>query len=305
LYPFGLKHKGYNNTITGRDHKYGFGGKEYNDELGLNWYDVSARNYDPALGRWMNLDPLAEQMRRHSPYNYAFDNPVFFFDPDGMAPDWIRNEGDDGTITYEAEAGDSAWSLYQQHGKTDGFSAQEANSMVEGQLGKNYTDANGNLKSDVEVGDTVTSNSGQGQHLDINLSLNSEILPVVESPVLDTNGDGNLDSFRLDSGLTVTPPNLNAPFNQGKKGVLNDGDLAETAVNSVVKTVFNQVAKFVVGKGAGSMFSPQPTQGGEQIWLNKRDRNKYFGVPMYANKRELDSMSLLWLKASYIGETYK
>ena len=81
-YPFGLKHKGYNYDVVGGNdlaQNWKFGGKEYNQELGLNWYDVTARNYDPALGRWMNTDPLAEKMRRHSPYNYAFDNPVFFY----------------------------------------------------------------------------------------------------------------------------------------------------------------------------------------------------------------------------------
>jgi RHS repeat-associated protein len=85
-YPFGLKHVGYV-TSLGTDYKYKYNGKELQDELGLNMYDYGARNYDPALGRWMNIDPKAEQYRRWSPYNYCIDNPMRFVDPDGMGVD--------------------------------------------------------------------------------------------------------------------------------------------------------------------------------------------------------------------------
>ncbi len=85
-YPFGLQHKGYNNTINGAYHPYGFINKEKNDEFGLHWLDFGARNYSPDLGRWMNLDPLAETMPEYSPYIYAFNNPIYFLDPDGERP---------------------------------------------------------------------------------------------------------------------------------------------------------------------------------------------------------------------------
>nr|MBA3987147.1 hypothetical protein [Flavobacteriales bacterium] len=65
---------------------YAFNGMEMQSEFGVNVYDFGARNYDPALGRWMNIDPLAEHMWSKSPYLYAFNNPIYYIDPDGMMP---------------------------------------------------------------------------------------------------------------------------------------------------------------------------------------------------------------------------
>lgn len=111
-YPFGVKHNNYNldqeyfdacaanplevciNMVNSMPYKYRYQGQERQDELGLNWDSFKWRNYDYTIGRFMNVDKLAEDYSYQSPYNFAENRVIDGRELEGL--EWRSSTSSDG-----------------------------------------------------------------------------------------------------------------------------------------------------------------------------------------------------------------
>jgi RHS repeat-associated protein len=70
-------------------YKYGFNGKENDKETvgtGEGTQDYGMRIYNPALGRFLSVDPLTKKYAYYSPYQFAGNMPIRYVDLDGLEP---------------------------------------------------------------------------------------------------------------------------------------------------------------------------------------------------------------------------
>ena len=115
FYPFGLKHTGYNNTTiltsgNSEAQKYKFQEQERQTELGLNWDSFKWRNYDPAIGRFMSVDPLGEKYNWQSNYSFCSNQVVQSREIEGLEADYDQNDYDNYYINdYLDHTGESNW----------------------------------------------------------------------------------------------------------------------------------------------------------------------------------------------------
>src|SRR5690606_38815209 len=82
-YPFGLTFNSYQreNSVAQR---WKFQGQEHIDDLGLNWDSFKWRNHQPDIGRFFNIDPLAEDYYYNSPYAFSENKVISHIEFEGL-----------------------------------------------------------------------------------------------------------------------------------------------------------------------------------------------------------------------------
>lgn len=119
-YPFGMQLQ--NNQFS---YRFGtlnynlFNGKEKQEENGLNLYDYGARFYNPEIGRWMGVDPLADNFPWQSSYCAMDNDPINFNDPTGMDADPVVLDAKGMEMQFDKEKMDK--DLFGSFGEKSSF----------------------------------------------------------------------------------------------------------------------------------------------------------------------------------------
>jgi RHS repeat-associated protein len=87
-YPFGMQTANSWTRIGTKNNFLYNGGSEINANSGL--YETFFRGYDGALGRFHQVDPMADITGSLTPYQFAYNNPIQMNDPSGA----LTREGD-------------------------------------------------------------------------------------------------------------------------------------------------------------------------------------------------------------------
>jgi RHS repeat-associated protein len=120
--PFGVVLRGAG-QVNGYQNRFEYQDKEKESTFGLNRINLGARTYNPTTGRMDGIDALADIMRRHSPYQANFNNPLRFIDPDGNEAKDVQDfTYTDGYGTYSARnsSGSVGFSGSYQNSGQDG-----------------------------------------------------------------------------------------------------------------------------------------------------------------------------------------
>ena len=284
-YPYGLQHNGYQGgrvigdldegeisylktaTLPGIDigvarkdysgnesYAYHYNGNEFQSELGMNWYDMNMRMYDPALARWMVQDPVIHHNK--SPYNAFDNNPIYFADPSGADAEG-GNESSNSNTQISSGVGGITFDLATHPGAISYQSYSEGHTTTETRKWSLQVtvDGEGERLPDAEDREyfedsTVTTSNTITRtifHPGSVVGLNTPSLPSLAGHLNDGIGgfgEGLSYNGRKGNRLFVGTARPGKPINLGGTKFYGNG-------KTYIKPIYMNKAGSILGKGSG------------------------------------------------------
>ncbi|GAA5039195.1 hypothetical protein GCM10011506_38070 [Marivirga lumbricoides] len=165
--------------------------------LGVRAFNLHTRIYDPALGRFWQVDPMADARNWFTPYNFVQNNPITGVDPTGML-DIYALDKESGNINLIKETADATDQLVDnQTGETivdevdkgllsDGQNIKTDGMQTSNVMGGMKLALGISMHTSEEVGGAIYENSEGGRMLNV--------LPY-EGQRLETNSNGKVTAM--------------------------------------------------------------------------------------------------------------
>ena len=287
-YPFGMQMEALCYS-SGADlpNNHLYNGKELQPEYGLQWYDYGARFYDPQLGRWHSVDPLAEKWRRMTPYNYAANNPMRIIDPDGMNMTDFKDK--EGNKILHVEDGSNA--VFQLTGNNQTDEHFEFTGEFSDQKGKDEVNVEGAVAG---AQDYVTNN-----YTKCNQSVNFvgrtyESATKAEGKTVDNieivSGNSLAKGITDNLASKVTPETSVASAQESSA----NGNLVVGANGNHVATMTTKTFNITRYNSSGSITGEQQIKGGKTVNVNGSYRPTNIGPGQLNSFQDPKFSGMIW-----------
>ena len=295
-YPYGLPHATLSirtNVTTNTPNTYKYSGKEFDTFGGTDLYDFHARFHAPSTGRFMTIDPMAEDYYGYSIYLYCMGNPIALTDPTGMKVDTSELENATKIPLYASSVDELCGDLTEQTGltievsngilsyqKSDDGSPIVATNPETGQMLGSKTARNLVLEA-IDKKETVTVAPGKSSGKGLKIGLSAQEINTMKA------GAHNVSEKTLGYGMTFMHEYLHTEPGGGLVDDHSDSGIGTGDVVDKMNQIRKELNEQGLNYGIRMNYSSFPLPTGEKIIpfdYGSFSRLKMGRVPIAKNK---------------------